>query len=91
MKNVHFKSVLPVLLMIAAITSAFAFQNDGKAATTTSSIGWIDHQTPCSVSFECDNIGDVVCTESYMGNLYEVKAKSNPADLTCPVRLTRSE
>lgn len=90
MKTMNLKSVLPLLLMVVAITSAFAFQKDGKIATT-SSIGWIDHETPCSVPFECDNIGEVVCTELYMGNLYEVKAKVNPTDLTCPLRLTRSE
>lgn len=90
MKTFNFKSFFPLLLMVVAITSAFAFQMEGKESTV-SVTGWIDYQTPCSVAISCDNDGEQVCTEFYMGNEYEVKAKNHPEDATCPLRLTRLE
>ncbi|GGD35343.1 hypothetical protein GCM10011343_26490 [Flavobacterium orientale] len=75
--------------MVVAITSAFAFQNDGKAETI-SVIGWIDHPSPCTIQFSCDNTGTDVCTAMYLGVEYEVKGKVTPSSNTCTRVLTRA-
>jgi hypothetical protein len=88
MKTIHLKSFLPLLLMVVAITSAFAFQNAGKKSTLAE-VGWIDHPAPCSIEFTCENTGFEMCTVNYLGEEYQVKGKVNPSDATCPVFLTR--
>ncbi len=90
MKTINFKSALPILVMAIAITSAFAFQNDERAKTTSVQ-GWIDHPNPCSIPETCEDEGGAICTIMYGGTLYDVKGKFNPNDLTCERVLTRKQ
>jgi hypothetical protein len=90
MKTINFKSLLPFALMLVAIASAFAFQNNGKKSTLAVE-GWIDHPAPCSIKFTCDNTGSEMCTVEYLEEIYQVKGKENPTDATCPVFLTREQ
>lgn len=89
MKTINFKSVLPLLLIIAAITSAFAFQNHGSIKVAAVD-GWIDSPAPCEIQFSCDNLGGQVCRVMYQNTLHDVYGKVNPTDATCAVPLTRS-
>lgn len=90
MKTMNLKSVLPLLLMVVAITSAFAFQNKGKATSTVAEIGWVDHPAPCTEPEQCENEGGPNCTIMLGGVEYDVKGKFNSSDLICEKVLTRS-
>ncbi|RAR46493.1 DUF6520 family protein [Flavobacterium lacus] len=88
MKTINFKSILPLLLMIVAITSAFAFQNESKKSTAVVT-GWVDHPAPCSIAVECENEGTEICTAMYQGQERIVRGKESPNDLTCSKTLFR--
>jgi hypothetical protein len=88
MKNLNLKSFLPVLLMLIAITSAFAFQNESKK-TSAVVTGWVDQPAPCSIAVECENEGTEICTAMYQGQERNVRGKESPSDLTCSKTLFR--
>lgn len=89
MKTINFKSVLPLLVIILAITSAFALQNDGKDVTAVAEMGWVDHPLPCQIPESCENLGGEVCTIMYEGVERQVKGKFSSTDLSCERTLTR--
>ncbi|PRZ23289.1 DUF6520 family protein [Flavobacterium granuli] len=90
MKTMNLKSVLPLLLMVVAITSAFAFQNEGKATSAVAEIGWVDHPLPCQIEETCENLGGEICTIMDGTVERQVKGKYNPSDFTCDKTLTRT-
>lgn len=90
MKTMNLKSFLPVLLMVIAITSAFAFQNESKETTAVAEIGWVDHPLPCQIEETCENLGGEICTVMYQGVERQVKGKFSSTDISCDKTLTRT-
>jgi hypothetical protein len=90
MKTSNVKSFFPLLLMIIAITSAFAFKNEGVKTVAAPEIGWVDHPAPCTAPEQCENEGGPNCTIMFENVEYDVKGKFSPNDLTCEKVLTRS-
>ena len=90
MKNLNLKSFLPGLLMLIAITSAFAFQKSNEKPSVLAETGWVDHPAPCTQPVECENLGGPICTVMLNNTEYDVKGKFNPSDITCERVLTRS-
>lgn len=90
MKTMNFKSFLPLLLMVVAITSAFALHHEGKEITAVAEIGWVDHPLPCQIQETCENEGGEICTVMYQGAERQVKGKFSSTDLSCDKILTRT-
>ena len=83
MKTMNLKSILPLLLMVLAITSAFALNAEAEKPAAAPELGWVDHPAPCSIQATCDNAGTEICTAMYQGQERNVRGKVSPNDLTC--------
>lgn len=86
MKTGFFKSVLPALALLLAVTAAFAFKGaDDRLAPET---GWINLPgSPCAIDVECDTDGGSECTLFYDGQYHTAYGKIAP--MTCTKTLKR--
>lgn len=90
MKINYSKIILPLgVILLALIGSFLTYANEkGKQQMI---VGYIttDPNEPCSISIQCGNISNTICTVVYLGQIYQASGKISPSDTACPLFLKR--
>jgi len=90
MKNKFSEIIIVIAVISTAIGASFEIYASKKNVLTPKS-GYIYPigGSPCSISIQCNDLGNVVCTVVYQSNMYQAFGKETPGETSCTVILFR--
>ncbi|HXJ99558.1 MAG TPA: DUF6520 family protein [Gelidibacter sp.] len=92
MKTKFLKTVLPAIVLMLAVASAFAFKNVEGKALLAPEIGWVNLEgSPCEVPVMCDNNPalNVICKTIVNNQVHQAFGKPFPGSMSCITVLYR--